>query len=255
MQRLEATLRLLSGIGLFWTALILALVACTTVEYRAVSEPAPTSGPPVAPTPNPHPRWLYYDSGPFDDSAYTTVTVAEIVQNPFAHNGRLIRVRGQYQPHGPGIVAPCIFMQSKPAPVVRTGFARAGGMTSLRDAGHALDLGIRQKDGQQELMLVDLSTARGDQIELRGILRAFLTIPRCPNDDRYPTAYLAIQRNDPSIPFTESSDALAQRTVLAPVPPLQRGEPNPRKVRPATAAETGPLSRSALLTPRPTAGS
>ena len=66
-------MRLLVGLGLVWTTLIL------TVVGRYADGRSDGADPSSWPTPNPDPNWYYYDRGPFDSRAYRQVTIAQIV--------------------------------------------------------------------------------------------------------------------------------------------------------------------------------
>src|SRR5215216_2198777 len=127
IRGVEATMRLLMGTGLVWTALMLSVFA------PSVSGQAGSADPATWPTPNPDPNWYYYDLGPFDDASYRPVTIAEIVADPFQLDGQLVRVKGQYgyaQRSLPGCFPP---PATRP-PTVEQGFLSSGSPMSVEDA-------------------------------------------------------------------------------------------------------------------------
>jgi hypothetical protein len=203
-------MRLLVGIGCVFMVALVGLLART-------AEAGPTSADPVAwPTPNPDPNWLYYDLGPFDDAAYRAVTIAEIVANPFQFDGQLVRVQGQYR-YGARSVPDCVARPASRPATVEPGFLPDGGMASLTDASGELGIRIWGKNGDSFGSQDELTVASGDSIELRGILHASYKSPPCTNERQMASAYLAIQRTDPTIPFKLAAQDIGRKlTVLPP---------------------------------------
>ena len=66
-----------------------------------------------------------------------------------------------------------------------------------------------------------IAYASDAQIELRGILRAMYRNPGCNPNRQIASAYLAIQRTDPAIRFTQSAQSIGRKLTALPPGGLQ----------------------------------
>jgi hypothetical protein len=202
-------MRLLLGIGFIWTATLLAPFARIS-DGNTPAANQPGADPATAPTPNADPNWYYYDLGPFDPGVYRAVTIAEIVADPFRFDGQLISVQGALLA-GNRPTPGCMNRPPSRTPTVEPGFVSAGGPISLTDPSGELGVLVWGKDGDSFGSQDELAVASGDRVELRGILRASYRSPACNPDRQMASAYLAIQRTDPVIPFKTAAQDIGSR--------------------------------------------
>jgi hypothetical protein len=207
-------MRLLFVIGFAWTAVLLAVFAPSASGQTGGADPT------TWPTPNPHPNWYYYDLGPFDDASYRSVSIAEIVADPFQFDGQLVRVRGTFL-FGDSMVRPCHPSQPTGTPTVEPGFLPLGLSTSLVDSSGEVGVLIWGKQGDSLASQDRLAYASDAEIELRGILRASYRNPGCNPNRQIASAYLAIQRTDPAIRFTQSAQSIGRKLTALPPGGLQ----------------------------------
>lgn len=202
-------MRPLLVLGSITVAVLLVVLARQGVGAQDGADPA------TWPTPNPHPSWYYYDLGPFDDASYRTVTIAEIVADPFQFDGQLVRVQGELL-FGDRMVPSCHPSQPTGTPTVEPGFLPIRVSTSLVDPSGQLGVLIWGKQGDSLAPQDRLAYASGAQIELRGVLRAMYQNPGCNPNRQIASAYLAIQRTDPAIHFAQSAESVGQRVTALP---------------------------------------
>jgi hypothetical protein len=213
------TMRLLVGLGCILMVVLLGLPARHAVAGPGANDPA-APAPSTGPTPNPAPNWPYYDLGPFDDAAYRTVTIAEIVADPFQFDGQLVRVRGQYR-FGARPMPDCVMRPASRPPTTEPGFIPDGGMAALTDASGELGVQVWGKNGDGFASQDELATAPGEEIELRGIVRASYKSPPCNAEQQFASAYLAIQRTDPAIPFKLAAQDIGRKLTALPPGSIQ----------------------------------
>jgi hypothetical protein len=186
-----------------------------TAFVPTVSGQTGGADPATWPTPNPDPSWYYYDLGPFDDAAYRTVTIAEIVADPFQFDGQLVRVQGQYA-FGIRSAPGCFARPATRPPTVEPGFLPSGSPMSVGDANGQLGVQMWGKQGDSFGSQDELAVANGDPVELRGIVRASYQNPPCTQEMLQASAYLAIQRTDPAIPFKVPAQDVGQKQIQLP---------------------------------------